>query len=128
MLALFVAMPAAAQQPGGQSVADATTFGAVATLAPLCGLHDDAWSQDLRRAARQLAGPSHDTDDASLNAAPGHEQLGAALGYGEMEALEDFAADTPAVTCAQLRQNPALDRAEAAVRAFRALRDAKPVG
>jgi hypothetical protein len=45
-----------------------------------------------------------------------------------MEALEDFAADTPEVACASLRDNPALGRADEAVKAFRRRRDGKPVG
>jgi hypothetical protein len=114
--------------PPGQSLADAATFGAVATLAPLCGLRDEAWSSDLRRAATQSATGSAATDDATLSRAPGADQASAALGYGDMEALEDFAADTPARTCASLRENPALGRADAAVDAFRRRRDGKPVG
>jgi hypothetical protein len=93
-----------------QSVSDAATFGAVATLAPLCGLRDESWSTDLRRAA----------DSGN--------QIAASLGYGDMEALEDFAADRPDVTCSALRQNPALGRADAAVDAFRRRREGKPVG
>jgi hypothetical protein len=116
------------QSPSGQSLADATTFGAVATLAPLCGLRDEVWSLDLRRAAMQTATGSAATDDAGLSHAPGGGQAAAALGYGDMEALEDFAADTPDEICASLRQNPALDRADAAVGAFRRRRDGKPVG
>jgi hypothetical protein len=114
--------------PTGQSIADAATFGAVATLAPLCGLRDEAWSSDLRRAAMQTATGSAATDDAALSHAPGNNQVAAALGYGDMEALEDFAADTPAVTCASLRNNPALGRADAAVDAFRRRRNGRPVG
>ncbi len=120
--------PALAQEPAGQAVADAATYGAVAALAPLCNLHDEAWAQDLRRAARHVASPQQPLDDASLNAAPGAGQMGAALGYGEMEALEDMAADKLEPTCANLQKNPALTRAEAAVKAFRAARDARPVG
>jgi hypothetical protein len=119
---------APAQTLGGQSLADAATFGAVATLAPLCGLRDEAWSADLRRAARQTATGSAATDDAALSRAPGGNQAAAALGYGDMEALEDFAADTPEVSCAALRKNPALDPADKAVDAFRRRRDGKPVG
>ena len=36
-----------AQPPPGQNVADAATFGAVATLAPLCGLRDETWSDGV---------------------------------------------------------------------------------
>jgi hypothetical protein len=117
-----------AQAPTGQSVADGATFGAVAALAPLCGLRDEAWSSDLRRAAIQTATGSASTDDAALSSAPGANQVAAALGYGDMEALEDFAADTPSATCQALRNNPALGRADAAVDAFRRRRDGKPVG
>jgi hypothetical protein len=125
-----VASSAVAQTttPAGQSIAGAATFGAVATLAPLCGLRDEAWSSDLRRAAMQTATGTSATDDAGLSHAPGNNQVAAALGYGDMEALEDFAADTPAVTCASLRENPALGRADAAVDAFRRRRNGKPVG
>jgi len=103
-----------AQAPTGQNLADAATFGAVATLAPMCGLRDEAWSADLRQAATQPA--------------PGDPGLAAALGYGDMEALEDFAADTPEVACASLGKNPALGRADKTVDTFRRRRDGKPVG
>jgi hypothetical protein len=128
MLLVGWASVAHAQAPTGQSIADGATFGAVATLAPLCGLRDEAWSADLRRAASQAATGSPATDDASLSSAPGSNQVAAALGYGDMEALEDFAADTPDATCAALRKNPALGRADAAVNAFRRRRDGKPIG
>jgi hypothetical protein len=114
--------------PTGQSLADAATFGAVATLAPLCGLRDEAWAFDLRRAAMQTATGSAATDDTGLSHAPGSGQVAAALGYADMEALEDYAADTPAATCASLQGNPALGRADAAVDAFRRQRNRKPVG
>jgi hypothetical protein len=116
------------QTPHGQSIADGATFGAVATLAPMCGLRDEAWSADLRRSAMQTATGSAATDDTSLSTAPGGNQVVAALGYGDMEALEDFAADTPDATCAALRKNPALGKADAAVDTFRRRRDGKPVG
>ena len=119
---------ASAQSPSGQSVANASTFGAVAALAPLCGLRDEAWAQDLRRAARQQGSGGQETDDSALNALPGHGELGAALGYGEMEALEDLASKSPPVACAELGRNPALARADAAVWAFRLLKAEKPVG
>jgi hypothetical protein len=117
-----------AQAPAGQSIADGATFGAVATLAPMCGLRDEAWSADLRRAAMQTATGSAATDDATLSTAPGSSQVVAALGYGDMEALEDFAADKPEATCAALRKNPALGKADAAVDAFRRRHEGKPVG
>jgi hypothetical protein len=107
-------MSVAHAQTPGQNVADAATFGAVATLAPLCGLRDENWSADLRRAATQTA-----TDTA---------RAAAALGYGDMEALEDFAADKPEATCSALQANPALGKADTAVDTFRHRRDGKPVG
>jgi hypothetical protein len=120
--------PTADQRPADQSVADAATFGAVATLAPLCGVRNEAWAADLRRAAQQAVTGSTATDDAGLSRAPGNGRAVAALGYGDMEALEDFAADTPAATCAALKMNRALGRADAAVDRFRRRRDGKPVG
>jgi hypothetical protein len=128
VLAVSWVSVAQAQAPAGQSIADGATFGAVATLAPMCGLRDEAWSADLRRAAMQTATGSAATDDAALSSTPGSNQVVAALGYGDMEALEDFAADTPEATCAALRKNPALGKADAAVDAFRHRRDGKPVG
>jgi hypothetical protein len=107
VMMLLLAWTTAAQ---AQSVTDAATFGAIATLAPLCGLRDEVWSTDLRHAA------------GSGN------QIAAALGYGDMEALEDFAADKPEATCSALGHNPALGRADAAVDAFRRRRDGKPIG
>ena len=109
--------PARAQTPAGQAVAQAATFGAMATLAPLCGLRDEAWSTDLRRAALQ---------DTPRPAA--RDQVSAALGYGDMEALEDFAADKSEATCSALSHNPALGRADDAVETFRRRRDGRPVG
>ena len=96
-----------------QAVADAATFGAVAAQSSLCGLRDEAWAEDLRRATQMLPAD--------------HDHLVAALGYGDMEASEDFAADTPAVTCPALQANPALARADAMVAAFRAHLNHKPV-
>ena len=115
-----------AQAQPGQALADAATFGAVATLAPLCGLRDEAWSFDLRRAALQAA--TGCTATAEILNAPDSGKAEAALGYADMEALEDFAADKPATVCSALRVNPALGRADAAVAAFRRQRDGKPVG
>nr|WP_294543946.1 hypothetical protein [uncultured Rhodopila sp.] len=117
-----------AQAQPGQGLADAAAFGAVATLAPICGLRDETWSFDLRRAALQAATGSTATSDAELLATPDSGKAEAALGYADMEALEDFAADKPATVCSALRVNPALGRADAAVAAFRRQRDGKPVG
>ena len=117
-----------AQPPTGQSIADGSTFGAIATLAPLCDLRDETWASDLRSAAMQTATGSTATDDASLASTPGASQITAALGYGDMEALEDFAANKSDATCTALRNNPALRRADAAVDTFRHCRNEKPVG
>ena len=54
--------------------------------------------------------------------APGSDLAQAALGYAEMEALEQFAAAEPAATCRPLTEHPDLDRADSLVRAFRARR------
>jgi hypothetical protein len=104
--------PALAEAP--HPVAEASTFGAVAAQAPLCGLRDEHWAEDLRLAARELPADPR--------------QIVAALGYGDMEALEDFAADSPRVVCPALAANPALARADAAVARYREARKGKPVG
>jgi hypothetical protein len=91
-------------------------------------LREEAWSFDLRRSALQLATGSTATSDAELSTAPDSGKAEAALGYADMEALEDLAAGKPESVCAALRANPALGRADAAVAAFRRLRDGKPVG
>ncbi len=106
-LALFVLVwSASAQaQPAPQAVADAATFGAVATQSALCGLRDESWAEDLRMATQQLPAD--------------HEHLVAALGYGDMEANEEFAADKPEKVCPALAENPALARADAMVAAYR---------
>lgn len=110
ILWLAAVAPAAAQGLG-----DAAQFGAVATMAPLCGLRDEAWSDDLREAAFETAAASQG-------------QAAAAIAYGDMEALEDFAADSPAVACSSLAANPALRRADQAVARLRQQRDGKPIG
>ena len=101
--------------PGeGELVAQATTFGAVAMQANTCGLRDADWAEDLRLFALQQHAD--------------HGQLVAALGYGDMEAAEDLAADTPEVVCRQLKANPALQQADEAVKAYRKARPGRPVG
>jgi hypothetical protein len=118
VLAVLGVGSARAADPAGQSVADAATFGAVAAQASLCGLRDEAWATDLRLAARQ--------PPAGAPADPG--QITAALGYGDMEAIEELAADTLAAVCPHLAANPALIRADDAVAAFRRARPTRPVG
>jgi hypothetical protein len=129
LLSIAFVSAASAQTPlaADQSVADAATFGAVATLAPLCGLRNEARASDLRAAQQAVTG-SRATDDDGLSHAPGNGRAVAALGYGDMEALEDFATDRPAATCAALKANPALGRADATVDTFRRRGDGKTVG
>lgn len=101
-------------------------LGTLATLAPLCGVRDEAWAFDLRRAEVQDATRSRRFDDEALHAAPGSDQATAALSFAEAEALEEFA-DSPAErTCAPLPGTPDLKRADEIVRAFRAQRDKSP--
>ena len=114
-LALLLAPALAAAQPADPLV----RWGTIATLAPLCGVRDQAWSFDLRRAELQRATRSRRPDDQSLGDAPGSSGAQAALSYAESEALEDFAANPPA-TCRPLASDPALREADAIVRAFRA--------
>jgi len=103
----------AAQAPSqGELIAQAATFGAVSAQASLCGLRDASWVEDLQLSA--------------LQAHADHGQLVAALGYGDMEASEDLATDTPAVACQRLKDNPALKRADDAVKAYREAKAGKP--
>jgi hypothetical protein len=118
MLLLALAAPAGAWA----GTEDLVRLGRIATTAPLCGLRDEPWAFDLRRAALQSATSSARFDDRALEAAPGSDQAQAALGYAEMEALEDFAEAPPAQTCGPLAQSPDLARADEVVRAFRAQR------
>jgi len=118
----MVTVLCAAAPAWAQPVADELVrLGSVATVAPLCGLRDEEWAFDLRRAAVQSATKSKAFDDQSLHAAPGGNEASAALGYAEMEALEDFA-EAPARTCGPLAEDPSLAHADETVRAFRAQR------
>lgn len=130
--ALLWTGPAPAQQATGvpgPALDDTVSLGRVATLAPLCGLRDDAWAYDLRRALIRAATGTPSTDDASLRAAPGSGQASAALGFAEMDALEQFAAATPREACAALSGAPDLGRADQLVKEFRWRAQAdKPVG
>jgi len=103
----------------GEKLAETVQLGTVATLAPLCGLRDEAWAEDLRRAALQSATGTRAHDDARLGAAPGSALAASALGYAESEALENFAEAAAEVTCKPLAADPALGRADDTVRAFR---------
>ncbi len=114
--ALTVASAAWGQTPAD----DLVKLGGLATLAPLCGLRNQDWGFDLRRAEIQSATHSRRFDDEALRAAPGSDQAVAALSYAESEALENFAAASPLQTCGELTVNPDMDRADDIVRAFRA--------
>ncbi|MBV9784222.1 MAG: hypothetical protein JO264_10420 [Acidisphaera sp.] len=98
---------------------DTVALGSLAALAPICGLRDERWAVDLRRAAIQAATRSHAHDDAGLKAMPGSNLAVGALSFAETEALESFA-EAPAVdTCEPLARNPDLRRADAMVLEFR---------
>ncbi len=111
----------------GPAVADELLLGgSVATLAPLCGLRDEAWAFDLRRAEMQNATGSRRFDDEALRTAPGHREAEAALAFAETEALEDFAEGPPEQTCEPLKGSADLGRADDIVRAFRAQKAPQP--
>ena len=110
----------AAGQPSQAQLADSVEVGGLAALAPLCGLRDEAWSADLRRSTIQAATGTSGHEDSALQAAPGSNLVVGALSYAEAEALESFAEAPAAVTCGPLASNPALFRADAMVRHFRA--------
>ena len=105
--------------PDERQLADAIQLGAVATLAPLCGLRDEGWAEDLRRAAMQSATGTTAHDDPALLAAPGSGLAAGALSFAEAEALESFAEAPAEASCRPLAANPDLARADAAVRGFR---------
>jgi len=94
---------------------NAVRFGAIATVGPICGLRDESWAGDLRRAELRRMGVQPGA------ATPGQlaDRAGAALSYAEDEALEDFA-ESPPQTCARLAHDPDLARADQMVAAFRA--------
>ena len=112
-LAVGVGSAGAAQLDG------AVQMGTVASLASVCGLRDEAWVADLRRATIQSATSSHAHDDASLHQAPGSDQASGALGYADHEALESFAEAAPEATCGPLAHSNDLTQADRLVRAFR---------
>ncbi len=116
---LVLCRPARAQ-PSQAQIADTVEIGGLAALAPLCGLRDEAWSADLRRSTIQSATGTAGHEDRALQAAPGSNLVVGALSYAEAEALESFAEAPAAVTCGPLASNPALTRADAMVRHFRA--------
>ena len=107
-----------ASGPSEPQLADAAELGRLATLAPLCGLRDDHWRADLRRAAMQSATGTAAHDDKALRTVPGSQLALNALSYGEDETLENFAAG-PDGQCERLASDPGLPRADAMVAAFR---------
>ena len=119
------------QPPSGPSEAaldDAVRLGTMATLAPLCGMRDEAWSFNLRRAAVMDATHAPQPDDETLRRVPGQDLATAALSHAEAEALEAFA-ETPAPdTCGPLAHDPELARADGIVQAFRLLKAAPKPG
>ena len=125
-LAFCLSAPAMAQTAPGPSqtaLDQAVRLGAIAALAPLCGLRAESWAIDLRRAAILEATPAARPSDKALRDAPGSQVVVGALSYGETEALEDFAKAMPAETCGPLRIDPDVARADAMVRAFLELRN-----
>ncbi len=113
--------------PSEAALDDAVRLGTVATLAPLCGMRDEAWSFDLRRAAVMDATRAPQPDDETLRRVPGRDLAVAALSHAEAEALEAFAEMPASDTCGPLAHDPELARADRAVQAFRWLKaGAKP--
>jgi hypothetical protein len=106
-------------QPSEAQLTDTVTVGTVAALAAVCGLRDEAWAADLRRAAIQSATGSRAHDDPGLHAAPGSDLAIGALSFADAEALESFAEAPPDDTCKPLAQSTGLDRADRMVRGFR---------
>ena len=124
----FIAATATAQPgPGRAALDEAVRLGTVATLAPLCGMRDETWSFDLRRAMLMAATRAPRPDDAALEQAPGRNLAEGALSFAEAEALESFAESPAPATCGPLAHDPDLVRADQTVQAFRALKaGAKP--
>ena len=118
----------AASGPSQAALDDAARLGTVATLAPLCGMRDEAWSFDLRRAAVMDATRAPQPDDETLRRVPGRDLAVAALSHAEAEALEAFAEAPASSTCGPLARDPELARADRIVQAFRLLKAAAKPG
>ena len=118
----------AASGPSQAALDDAVRLGNVATLAPLCGVYDEAWSFDLRRAAVMDATRALQPDDETLRRVPGRALAVAALSYAEAEALEAFAETLAPNTCGLLAHDPEMARADRIVQAFRWLKAAGKPG
>lgn len=133
LLAALAGIPASAAGqgkagPDQAALDDAVRLGTTATLAPLCGLREEVWAFDLRRAAILRATRTDRPDDEALRAAPGSTLVQGALGYAEAEALENFAEKAPASTCGPMASSPELRDADAAVQDFRTLKAANQSG
>ena len=127
-LACWPSWGQAASGPSQAALDDAVRLGTVATLAPLCGMRDEAWSFDLRRAAVMDATRAQQPDDETLRHVPGQDLATTALSHAEAEALEAFA-ETPAPnTCGPLAHDPELARADGIVQTFRMLKAAAKPG
>lgn len=125
LMAVCLASPVSAQAPVGPSQAalnEVVRRGTMAALAPLCGLREEAWAFDLRRAAILEATGTTRLDDPALHDAVGGPLVISALSYAETEALESFAEASPGSTCGPLRSSPELAQADAVVGAFRNLK------
>ena len=121
-VAAMLAAGVASAQPGPSQAAldDAVQLGTVAALAPLCGLREEDWSFDLRRATILGATGDGKADDRALAEAPGSNLVIGALSFAEAEALESFAEAAPVTSCNALAGSEDLSRADALVAAFRA--------
>ncbi|MGI4942428.1 MAG: hypothetical protein ACRYHQ_17995 [Janthinobacterium lividum] len=126
MLALLGAAPALAAGPDQAALDDAVRLGTMATLAPLCGVRDEPWAFDLRRAAILRSTGTNRPDDGALRTAPGSTLVQGALGYAETEATENFAEQAPEATCGPLADSTELRDADAIVQMFRALKALSP--
>jgi hypothetical protein len=130
-VACLVCGPSWGQAPSGPSQAaldDAVRLGTVAALAPLCGMRDEAWSFDLRRATLMETTRAPQADDEALRRIPGRDLAVAALSHAEAEALEAFAETPASNTCDPLKDDPDLLRADRIVQAFRLLKAAAKPG
>jgi hypothetical protein len=117
--AVVLGLAVAAGSVAAAPLDGAVQMGTVASLASVCGLRDESWAADLRRATIQSATGSHAHDDAGLHQAPGSDQAVGALGYADHEALESFAEAPPDATCGPLAHSKDLEQADRMVRAFR---------
>ncbi len=121
LLATVATQPLAAASPSQAVLDDAVRLGAVATLAPLCGLRPEGWAADLRRATIHGATGAARPDDPALRAAPGSHLVVGALSFAETDALERFAA-APSEECQAMAIDPDLIRADTLVRDFQSLK------